>query len=154
MLHQRGLNVVDLAAVFFRQLTLEGVHTLGRVAEDTLSSQHWILWRRCRLVAWQVYQTQSLSGYVFSLTNTVSKACKRSYRRALRRALHSEGSTTTCQGRKVGHPNDRHVGHRLHILSLNIGGIDTDAYDHLTAWLQTSPCDILLLQEVRHGPGR
>ena len=113
----------------------------------------------------------------YALTTPRSDACKRSYKRALRRARNSNDHSMIYRGRLVqlGVQDDRpprdaavpgsHLrssvlrpvrphGHRLRVISHNIGGMDTVAYDSLMNWLQQNPCDILLLQEIHHGLGK
>ena len=113
----------------------------------------------------------------YALTTPLSDACKRSYKRALRRARNSSDHSTIYRGRLVQlgvqdgrPPRDAAVpgshwrssvlrpvrphGHRLRVVSHNIGGMDTVAYDNLMNWLQQNPCDILLLQEIHHGLGK
>ena len=90
----------------------------------------------------------------YALTTTLSDACKRSYKTALRRARNSSDHSTMYRGRRVqlgvqdGRPPHvaavhgsrsrssvlrpvRPHGHRLRVISYNIGGLDTVAYDNL-----------------------
>ena len=69
-----------------------------------------------------------------------------------RKGAHPHMSVKIDVGLQVLH-SDWPTGRRLRIISVNIGGIDTVAYDSLMKWLRSKPCDILLLQEVHHGLG-
>ena len=101
---------------------------------------------------------------------TLPAARKRSYRRAVHRAMKN-GSTTyrgkvfTCS--EIEHLNITHSHHRsatrfprtppeskrIRILSVNFDGVTTATYDSFAQWLQTAPHDVLLMQETHRGFG-
>ena len=100
---------------------------------------------------------------------------KRAFARALRRASVATDHSTIYRGRRCvlqghrfqvqesrqrqprlhqGSPTRRSFRARVRVLTINLGGLDTTTFDTFMAWLPTSPCDIICLQEVHFGLGR
>ena len=112
-------------------------------------------------------KTRGTSRMSFSAA-TLPTARKRSYRRAVHRALKN-GSTTyrgkiftsndleAMRGSPYVYSRTKQVqsptSKRIRVLSANFDGITAAAYDSLALWLQHAEYDVLLMQETHRGFG-
>ena len=128
------------------------------------------------LLAQQVAQSTAVktNGPVQTLSTDLSRTCKRSYIRAVRRA-EAQGHTwykgklctvnalkSQYQGNGVEkvfrRPTRTYNVPRLRVMSINVGGLSTDAYDELMHRLQSQPehirPQVVLLQETHWKDSR
>ena len=98
---------------------------------------------------------------------TLPTARKRSYRRAVHRAMHSgstfyRGKVFTCSDlqrldcssqTRNKQPHKPPQSKRIRTLCVNFDGMTAPIYDSFALWLQDAPYDVVLMQELHRGFG-